>query len=296
MTVPSRGGRAHRPSCTNVHDDPCMCTLGREERRVAGRLWHLALATGFVASVACSSSAHLLVWGPSGGGAVRRRVMTMQKLTAGAGYRYLLRTIATGDCRRPGADPVTAGNPPGRWIGRGLAGLGAAGATGAPGLPAGTVVDEQAMARLFGHGADPLTGAALGRAFRATTSPADRIATAVAALPGGVDAQERSGRLVRPVGVPPACGGALAVRIRSSQRARRRCRSSRSGSCPRTVLVANAVIASRRRPRKRSCAPGCGRSLRTMTRIPVGQPLRSIRSVSSATLAPRRLVSQFRTL
>ena len=51
----------------------------------------------------------------------------MHRLTAGAGYRYLLRHIATGDCQRTGASPVTAyyaesGNPPGRWIGRGLAG------------------------------------------------------------------------------------------------------------------------------------------------------------------------------
>jgi len=124
-------------------------------------------------------------------------VMTMHKLTDGAGYRYLLRTIATGDCQRNGADPVTgyyteSGNPSGRWIGRGLAGLGAVGSTSAPGLPAGTVVDEEAMARLFGHGADPLTGTALGRAYRTTTPPADRIAAAVAALPAGMDAQARS--------------------------------------------------------------------------------------------------------
>lgn len=124
-------------------------------------------------------------------------VMTMHKLTAGAGYRYLLRTIATGDCQRTGTDPVTgyyteSGNPPGRWIGRGLAGLGAVGSTSAPGLPAGTVVDEEAMARLFGHGADPLTGTALGRAYRTTASPADRIAAAVAQLPAGMDALARA--------------------------------------------------------------------------------------------------------
>ena len=41
------------------------------------------------------------------------------------------------------------------------------------------------------------------------------------------------GRLVRPV--------SLAMRIRSSQRARRRWRSSRSASCPRVVLVTKAV-------------------------------------------------------
>ena len=71
------------------------------------------------------------------------------------------------------------------------------------------------------------------------------------------------GRLVRPV--------SLAMRMRSSQRARRRCRSSRSGSCPREVLVANAVNRSPSRSVNRNCAPGCGRSLRTMTRIPGDQ-------------------------
>jgi hypothetical protein len=41
-------------------------------------------------------------------------------------------------------------------------------------------------------------------------------------------------------------------------------RSSRSGSCPRMVLVANAVSRRPWRSVNRSCAPGCGRSLRTM--------------------------------
>ena len=46
-------------------------------------------------------------------------------------------------------------------------------------------------------------------------------------------AKSCSGRFVSPV--------SLALRMRSSQRARRRCRSSRSASWPRAVLVANAV-------------------------------------------------------
>ena len=38
----------------------------------------------------------------------------------------------------------------------------------------------------------------------------------------------------------------------------------------------------------RNCAPGCGRSLRTMTRIPPGQPPVSSRPVMSATQPPSR--------
>jgi len=55
-------------------------------------------------------------------------VMTMHRLSAGAGYQYLLKHTATGDCDRTGVSPLTAyytesGNPPGRWLGSGLAGV-----------------------------------------------------------------------------------------------------------------------------------------------------------------------------
>ena len=67
--------------------------------------------------------------------------------------------------------------------------------------------------------------------------------------------------------------------MRSSTRAWRRWRSSRSASWrpgpPRAVLVRNPVT---RRPSAsviRSCAPGCGRSLRRISRVPVGQADRS---------------------
>lgn len=101
--------------------------------------------------------------------------MTMHRLSAGAGYRYLLRQVATGDCQRTGPAPVTAyylesGNPPGRWLGRGLPGL-TDPARDRPGLFAGAVVEELGMSRLFAHGLNPLTGAALGRPYPAVVSP-----------------------------------------------------------------------------------------------------------------------------
>ena len=86
--------------------------------------------------------------------------MSVSKLSAGTGYRYLLKHIARGDADqtvdRAGAltDYYTlSGYPPGVWLGRGLAGLG----DGA-GLAAGSVVGEEQMARLFGAGLDPVTG------------------------------------------------------------------------------------------------------------------------------------------
>lgn len=73
-----------------------------------------------------------------------------------------------------------------------------------------------------------------------------------------------SGRLARPV--------SLAARMRSSHRARRRWRSSRSGSWPRAVLVTNAVKRSPSRSVNRSCAPGCGRSFFTHDHPHPGRP------------------------
>ena len=89
-----------------------------------------------------------------------------------------------------------------------------------------------------------------------------------------------NGRFVRPV--------SFALRILSSQRARHRCRTSRSANWPRVVLVANPVNRYPSTSSKRNCAPGWGRSRRTMIRIPGGQPVRSSSPVNSATSAPAR--------
>lgn len=123
--------------------------------------------------------------------------MTLHRLTAGAGYRYLLRHIATGDCSQTGRDPVTTyytqtGNPPGRWMGRGLPGLGSQGR----GLPAGTRVVEEGMARLFAGGADPVTGHALGRCYPRSSAPAgQRVAREVQRLPADLPPAARASAL-----------------------------------------------------------------------------------------------------
>ncbi|WP_461296389.1 MobF family relaxase [Streptomyces harbinensis] len=76
-------------------------------------------------------------------------MMTIHKLTAGDGYLYYTREIATGDKRRSGrrelSDYYTAeGNPPGVWTGSGTAELGVS----------GTVTEPQ-MKALFGEGLHP---------------------------------------------------------------------------------------------------------------------------------------------
>ncbi len=118
--------------------------------------------------------------------------MTIHRLSAGAGYRYLLRHTACGDLDRAADTPLTAyytasGYPPGRWTGAGLAGL----ADGV-GLPSGAAVDEGAMAALFGAGHDPVSGEPLGRAYPTYRSVDERIAARVAALPAALTIEQRT--------------------------------------------------------------------------------------------------------
>lgn len=73
-----------------------------------------------------------------------------------------------------------------------------------------------------------------------------------------------------------AQAGGARIRTRSSARARWRCRSSGAAIGTSVVLVAKQVS---RRPSasvNRSWAPGCGRSLRTISRIPLGPALQDI--------------------
>ena len=53
-------------------------------------------------------------------------MMSMHKLLAGDGYAYLTRHVAAGDAGLSADDSLVAyyestGNPPGRWLGNGLA-------------------------------------------------------------------------------------------------------------------------------------------------------------------------------
>ena len=79
-------------------------------------------------------------------------VMSLARLSAGAGYQYLLRHTACGDVERNASTPLTAyytsaGYPPGRWTGSGLDGLG-----NGEGIRAGSPVIEEQMAALYGKG------------------------------------------------------------------------------------------------------------------------------------------------
>ena len=122
--------------------------------------------------------------------------MSLKKLAAGSGYEYLTRQVAAADSTELGsmrlADYYAAkGEAPGRWIGSGLVGIG--------GLEYGDIVTDQQMKNLFGDGCDPVTGAALGRAFRSgsvagfdlTFSPAKSVSALWAVAPPEVARQIR---------------------------------------------------------------------------------------------------------
>lgn len=102
-------------------------------------------------------------------------------MSAGDGFRYLLRTVAVGDGVRSLSMPLTRyyleeGTPLGCWLGAGVAGLGA----GA--LRVGDRVSEAQFQLVMGAGCDPITGDPLGRAFPVYESQAGRIDARFAAV------------------------------------------------------------------------------------------------------------------
>ena len=121
--------------------------------------------------------------------------MSMHRLSAGSGFRYLLRHTACGDVQRSAAEPLTSyyaahGYPAGRWMGAGLVGLG-----DDLGIDGGSVVTQEAMGALFGQGRDPLTDAPLGRTYPTFKPVAERVATRIAALPAGLTQEARAAQV-----------------------------------------------------------------------------------------------------
>lgn len=107
--------------------------------------------------------------------------VSMRVMSAGDGYKYLLRTVAAGDGDRSLSTPLTRyyaeeGNPPGRWLGAGVSGLGSGQ------VAEGDQVSEAQLQLLVGMGRDPITGAPLGRAYPEYRTVAERIEARAAAL------------------------------------------------------------------------------------------------------------------
>ncbi|MBE1876118.1 MobF family relaxase [Myceligenerans pegani] len=145
--------------------------------------------------------------------------VSIRKMGAGDGYKYLLRSVAQGDADRlapaggglfgtgPGGGRgfgargkgdveagggsaatryyTQAGTPPGEWIGSGVQEFGAGQIT------AGDPVMREQMELLFGQGRDPVTGRQLGRRYPSYRTVGDRIADQVDALDPRLPAGER---------------------------------------------------------------------------------------------------------
>lgn len=99
-------------------------------------------------------------------------MMTVHVLHAGDGYTYLTRQVASGDEHRPAGESLAdyyahEGNPPGRWIGTGMAAVGVTGQ-----------VREEQMRALFGEGLHPEADRLIGEGARNGQSVEAAIAAA----------------------------------------------------------------------------------------------------------------------
>ena len=120
--------------------------------------------------------------------------VSMRLMSAGDGYRYLLKTVAAGDGERDLSTPLTryyaeTGTPPGQWVGQGVTGLG--GGT----LRSGDQVSERHLELLIGQGRDPVTGVPLGRPYPKYLSVTERVTQRVEALSETLTPAERDAQV-----------------------------------------------------------------------------------------------------
>lgn len=120
--------------------------------------------------------------------------VSMRVMSAGDGYKYLLRTVAAGDGDRSLSTPLTRyyaeqGSPPGRWVGQGLVRIGAGQ------LSTGDQVTESQLQLLVGMGRDPITGDPLGRAYQSFAPVSERIEARIAELDGSLSPAVRAAQV-----------------------------------------------------------------------------------------------------
>lgn len=136
--------------------------------------------------------------------------VSMRVMSAGDGYKYLLKTVAAADGDRPLSTPLTRyymedGTPPGRWLGTGVAALGKGE------IQVGDRVSEDQLQLLMGTGCDPLTGKQLGLAFPAYKSQAERIEARIADLEPTTTPGAKGEAVAQIVAEEPARGTRRAV-------------------------------------------------------------------------------------
>jgi hypothetical protein len=126
-------------------------------------------------------------------------VISIRRISLGGGWRYLIESVAAGD-GAPGYGSDLAryyaesGTPPGRFLGKGMAGL-----AGGRGIAAGTRVSEKHLENMVAKLADPITGQPVGgplktggrvpvAAFDLTFSPPKSVSVAWALADQGTKA------------------------------------------------------------------------------------------------------------
>lgn len=122
--------------------------------------------------------------------------VSVRVMSAGDGYRYLLRSVAVGDGSRSLTTPLTRyyaeeGTPPGFWMGSAMS------AVGAGALAAGDVVTEQQLQLLLGMGRDPVDGSPLGRAYPEYAPVSERVLRRTAELDERLSDAERASAIER---------------------------------------------------------------------------------------------------
>lgn len=124
--------------------------------------------------------------------------VTLMKLSAGSGYTYLTKQVARSDLDKTNGQALAdyyseKGERPGRWMGRGLDGLGEAN-----GLQVGDTVTEQHMKNLFGQGVHPNAERIMEDASRTSTNAA---------------AIERAARLGNPFNDPTTAASPYTIQL-----------------------------------------------------------------------------------
>ncbi len=135
-------------------------------------------------------------------------MISLRRMSLGAGYRYLMESVAAGDGVRRQSTSLTdyyaeSGTPPGVFLGAGLGAL-----DDGRGVEKGSAVSEEHLFNLLGMCADPVTGKALGRPpNRSQLSLATRVAERVQAIAPTASEAERAEQRARIEAEERARGG-----------------------------------------------------------------------------------------
>jgi len=125
-------------------------------------------------------------------------VISLRRMSLGAGYRYLMESVAAADGVRRQSMSLTdyyaeSGTPPGVFLGAGLGAL-----DDGRGVEKGSPVSEEHLFNLLGMCADPVTGKALGRQPNSPhRSLARRMSARVDAIPAAATPSERVEQMAR---------------------------------------------------------------------------------------------------